>query len=144
MDIFACSTCGWERAVIHAPSVYELADGHHIWLRANPAWCHACHDIRSVEQIPDAEAIARELEAARSRNPRAPGVRADRPGTVPHDAEAEVARRAWGERRSSGGRCLTCGSIEVLPFKRCSGAREPVAEMRHPSCGGVLVRTLGF
>lgn len=98
-----------------------MPDGDTITINRTFIWCMACAAIQWGEQLADLA----ELQHALERNP---------------TPELE-ARIAWRRARSSGPRCLECGSTEVSPLVQSEtrSGNDKWTLQEHPGCGGVVI-----
>lgn len=170
-EIYSCSRCefqGWSTVVW---GFFSYLDGDAVIpLQRSLGWCEACASLAPVEVLPSAAALARLeaasaaaaarlqplLAAARRRQQRLARLlgwplRLDLE-TAAAEAEFEQAQRELAEARaraaalrarSSGPRCLHCGSHACVPLPpsaaAATGAPASVG-MAHPGCGGELLR----
>lgn len=135
MDILTCMTCGWTKSVAMAQRLYQLVDGHLLWVHADVGWCDDCATAVEMESLPDPGHLDADVARWQARPAEPPD------GNLPADLlgglVAARARREWRMRRRSAPRCLECGATTVrrLPIPAAPGE---LPDAPHPSCGGTL------
>jgi hypothetical protein len=112
------SAAGGRYGVALGEDYYLLSGGERLSVRARPAWCGACGRFVEAEWVRPYEEMARDLRELE--------YFAERPGLIPEDRpglawairglEEERLRLRWRGSRIGPGRCLECGSAELVLF----------------------------
>lgn len=129
----------------------RLADGREISLYRRLGWCHTCHDIVPVENLPDRETLAegiRELESRIRASTRSARLFPWKRNKARYEEESwrgeleeVLSRRDFLSRRQSPPRCLRCASAEIVALEYVTpevGAPPTRIDFIHPGCGGSL------
>jgi hypothetical protein len=111
---------------------YRLTNGTRMRLDAIPVWCHPCGGIREGERIETLGEIDRQL--AKLQGPaELMDLRLRKSRSLRRRLISDaVQRRLWRVSRQSPGRCLSCGSTNVIVFR----IHQPVP---NPSGPGTIV-----
>ena len=115
-----CGKCNYRATFSNPLRSYELADGSTITIEHTFVWCAACRAVQWGEKLADLAELESELLASPK-------------------PKLEL-RIAWRSARSSGPRCLDCGSTDIMPLVQTETRRgDDVWTLReHPGCGGVV------
>lgn len=172
---FSCDACGFKAGstAVWGRYNYRTPDGD-VPLQRKLGWCCACADVIAMEVLPGpqrTQALEQEVAqrtayvrdyVANAEKGRGTLARLlNRPVTVPEEVrevdhlrtiaeselKAELARIRLLSGRTSGPRCLVCGSVDVeaIPeaFNLQGSYRDPGPPVRigwkHPGCGGEIM-----
>lgn len=151
MNVVGCQKCGthWSWPDQAWRYAYRLLGGRLVPFQPVAGWCRQCNDVCAIEELPDFGDLVERLLRAREKLGRvvngeaafASGNRLisrDLWSTVQElraDVEQAQAAVDWMAIRSSGPRCLRCGSLEISPLDRVGEERSAAI---HPGCGGRL------
>lgn len=116
-----CDKCSYRATFLNPLRSYEMSDGTTVSIERTFVWCAACRAVQWGEELADLAELQLGLEANRT-------------------PELE-ARIAWRRARSSGPRCLECGSAEVMPLVQSEtrSGNDKWTLREHPGCGGVVI-----
>jgi hypothetical protein len=134
----ACSGCSFRqefapwRGLPGIGILYRLAEGIYVPAPVVQAWCRHCRRMTQAEELPSCDELSARYTASISRLTR---LGCEASFVTRHSQELEQLLR-WRAQRRNPGRCLDCGSPEVIPVPMSLGAAVPA--MAHPDCGGKL------
>ncbi len=116
-----CDKCSYRATFTNPLRSYVMPDGSTFTIERTFVWCAACREIRWGEELVDLDELERELLASRTR-----------------ESESKIA---WRRVRSSGPRCLECGSTDITPLVKSEtrSGKDKWTLREHPDCGGVVI-----
>jgi hypothetical protein len=111
---------------------YEMPDGSKLHLRQSECWCPKCDRITMAEDIPSLTEL--EVELNRFLNPSADDLQTFQFLGLSIEEQTEEARKRieWRLARKSPGKCLCCGSTEIVTLPE-------VEVFQHPNTGELVV-----
>jgi len=140
-----CHQCGYTAEFWDPLRSYEMPDGAFVTIQKTFVWCAACREVRWGEELPELAALEHELGATKAREPSAMEELSLLVGKyrtleeVLTDREQELEERvAWRRVRTSGPRCLECGTTDLVPlvFSEIRSGNDKWTLAEHPGCGG--------
>lgn len=124
-----------ERVLFSVFINYRFPDGSRLPVLQDAAWCPNCDRFVVAEEIPSIESLRLELEKARSDDPETIQIWQFVSDGQPISVRvAELEKRiVWRIARVNPGRCLECGSLDIV-------ALPGGTEFRHPKTGELVTK----
>lgn len=143
-----CDRCSYGAKFSDPLRSYEMSGGATVTVERTFVWCAACRAVQWGEKLADLADLERDLSATKTGEPSVIerlSAWVDRHQTLEDLLSRRVrdleSRIAWRRIRSSGPRCLECGSTEVrsLVQSETRSGNDKWTLREHPGCGGIVI-----
>lgn len=142
---YKCDLCGFRATAVRGNiGFYRFADGYNMHALTEPAWCHVCNDITSVESLKPLDVIESEIDRLRQKDYNDWDIEC---AEMLHESVDAMATRriellrtqkSRFENRTIPNRCIECGFSDFRTLRSFATASDLPESFLHFQCGGLL------